>query len=81
VEVREHLERAAAISSFVSGGPFLSGRSQGGGAEWLLLGEQVVQQDFVHLLGGLSHWEGGEARRGPALIELLGRSQWLGGGA
>ena len=74
----EHLERAVAISSLVSGGAFLSGRDLGGGGEWLLLGEEVVHQDSVHLLGGLSPGEGGKAEWGPAIGKPLGRSQGLG---
>jgi len=79
--VGEHLERAVAISSFVSGGAFLSGRNLGGGREWILRGGKVVQQDVVHLLRCFSPVEGEEAGRGSAIGKLLGRPQGLGGGA
>ena len=41
----------------------------------------MIQQDLVHLLGGLGSGEGGEAGCYPAESELLDRPQGLGGGA
>jgi len=32
----------------------------------------MIQQDLVHLLGGVSPWEGGEAWRRASKSELLG---------
>ena len=52
-----------------------------GGGERLLYREEVVQQDFVHLVGILSPSEGGEAGRGSAIGEPLVHPQGLAGGA
>ena len=52
----------------------------GGGGEQLLRREEVVQQDFVHLLGGLRPREGREAGWASAIDKLLCRPQGLGGG-
>ena len=41
--------------------------------EWLLGGEEMVQKDTVHLLGGLCPWEGGEAGLRAAVGEGFGR--------
>ena len=42
--------------------------------------KKVVQQDLVHLLEGLSPWEGGEAPWGAAVGEPFGCPQALAGG-
>jgi len=43
-EVGEHLERAVAISSFVSGGAFLSGLSLGGGENGSFAGKRLAKR-------------------------------------
>jgi len=49
-------------------------RSKSGGwGEWCFQGKEMVQQDLVHLLRGLSPWEGGEVGWGTAVGEPLGR--------
>jgi len=52
-DVGEHFESAADTSSIISVGAALNCLSLGGGGEWFSRGEKVVQQDLVHLLGGL----------------------------
>jgi len=47
--------------------------------EGFLRGEEVVQENIVHLLRCLSPWEGGEARLGTPVGEPLGRPKALGG--
>jgi len=46
-----------------------------------LRGEEVVQEDVVHLLRGLSPWEGREMRLCWAVGKPLGRPKALGGGS
>jgi len=69
-----------AISSFVSGGGFLSGRRLGGGENGSFGGKSGLT-GLGASVGGVSLWEGGEAWRGLAVGESLGRRQGLEGGA
>ena len=77
-EVGEHLERAVAISSFVSGGAFLSCRSLGGGR--MVPSEGRSGSTGLRSSVGVSQPLGGrESGEGLAIGKLLGRPQGLGG--
>ena len=49
------------------------------GEERFLRGEEVIQEDIVHLLWGFSPWEGGEVRLGTSVGEPLSRPKALRG--